>query len=93
MPLPEGDKKIVSEKLAVIHCEFNAIHPFREGNGRIIRLFIDLLAVNGGYGLIDYSKTLKAHYIKACVAGMQKDYVPMQRIFFKGLFANGKMAL
>lgn len=85
MPLSKDDKKIVSEKLAIIHCEFNAIHPFREGNGRTIRLFLDLLAVNSGYGLIDYSKALKKNYIKACVSGMRKDYLPMNRILFKGL--------
>lgn len=80
-----ANKKIISEKLAIIHCEFNAIHPFREGNGRTIRLFLDLLAVNCGYGLIDYSKTFKTIYIKACIAGMKKDYSKMQKILFGGL--------
>ncbi|MFH1142605.1 MAG: Fic family protein [Candidatus Uhrbacteria bacterium] len=28
------DKNELSEKLAIIHNEFNVIHPFREGNGR-----------------------------------------------------------
>ena len=85
MPLFKDDRKTVSEKLAAIHCEFNAIHPFREGNGRTLRLFLDLLAVNSGYGLIDYSKTRKSNYIKACVAGMQKNYAKMQRIISNGL--------
>jgi len=85
MPVFQDDRKIISEKLSVIHCEFNAIHPFREGNGRTIRLFLDLLAVNSGYGLIDYSKTFKRNYIEACVAGMQKDYAKMQKILFKGI--------
>lgn len=84
-PSPKDDKKTISKKFAVIHCEFNAIHPFREGNGRTIRLFLDLLAVNNRYGLIDYSKTLKKNYIKACIAGIQKDYAKMQRILFNGL--------
>lgn len=88
MPLPEDSRMVVSTKFAVIHCEFNAIHPFREGNGRTIRLFLDLLAVRSGYGLVDYSKTLKNSYIKACVAGMQKDYVKMRRIFLNGLSKN-----
>lgn len=72
IPLFKDNRKIISEKFAVIHCEFNAIHPFREGNGRTIRLFLDLLAVNSGYGLIDYGKTFKKDYIKTCMAGMQK---------------------
>lgn len=89
MPLFKDSKKVVSEKLAVIHCEFNAIHPFREGNGRAIRLFLDLLAVNAGYGLINYTGTLKSDYIKACMAGMQKDYSRMRRIILKGLLKSG----
>ena len=74
-----------SEKLAVIHCEFNAIHPFREGNGRTIRLFLDLMAVNAGLKPIDYSKSEQKEYIKACMAGMNKDYSIMQKIIRKGL--------
>lgn len=85
MPLFGDSRKIVGEKLAIIHCEFNAVHPFREGNGRTIRLFLDLLAVNSGYGLINYGKTFKKDYIKACVAGMQKDYSKMEKILFRGL--------
>ena len=83
MPLPEDNRKIISKKLSIIHCEFNAIHPFREGNGRTIRLFLDLLAVNNGHSLIDYSQILKENYIKACVASIQKDYSKMQRILYK----------
>lgn len=74
-----------SEKLAVIHCEFNAIHPFREGNGRTIRLFLDLMATSVGLKPIDYSKSEQKEYIKACMAGMSKDYSKMQKIIRRGL--------
>lgn len=43
-----------SEKLAYYASEINALHPFREGNGRTARLFLLLMARNAGY-LIDYS--------------------------------------
>lgn len=43
-----------SEKLAYYASEINALHPFREGNGRTTRLFLLLMARNAGY-LIDYS--------------------------------------
>lgn len=84
-PSPSESKKTISKKLAIIHCEFNAIHPCKEGNGRMIRLFLDLLSVQSGYGLIDYRKTGKSAYIEACIAGMQKDYSNMQKILYKGL--------
>lgn len=85
LPANKDTKQSFSEKLAIIHCEFNAIHPFREGNGRTIRLFLDLIAVAWGFNLIDYSKSSKKEYIKACIAGMKQDYSIMQKIMYKGL--------
>jgi cell filamentation protein len=84
--LSERDtKNIIGDKLAIIHCEFNAIHPFREGNGRTIRLFLDLLTVSYGFSPIDYAKSSRLDYIKACVSGMSKDYSKMQKIIKEGL--------
>jgi len=40
--------------LAHYLSEINAIHPFREGNGRVQRLFISQLAEHAGY-FLDYS--------------------------------------
>ncbi|MFA6528597.1 MAG: Fic family protein [Candidatus Gracilibacteria bacterium] len=85
MPLPKDNKRVVSQKLAIIHCEFNAIHPFREGNGRTIRLFLDLIADNCGFQPINYGESTKETYIKACIEGMKQDYSKMQRIMYKGL--------
>lgn len=85
LPVQNETKKSLSEKLAVIHCEFNAIHPFREGNGRTIRLFLDLLAHSAGYSFVDYGKSTKTSYINACIAGMKQDYKKMQNIISKGL--------
>lgn len=85
LPVQGETKKSLSEKLAIIHCEFNAIHPFREGNGRTIRLFLDLLAHDAGYSMIDYSKSSKTLYINACIAGMGKNYGKMQHVIYKGL--------
>lgn len=42
-------------RLAYYLGELNAVHPFREGNGRVQRLFIEYLAENNGYYL-DFSK-------------------------------------
>lgn len=88
LPSAGDDENTISEKLSVIHCEFNAIHPFREGNGRTIRLFLDLLAVSIGFNPIDFSKSSQEGYIKACISGMSKDYSKMQKIIQKGLLQS-----
>jgi len=81
----EDDKKVIARKLAVIHNEFNAIHPFREGNGRTIRLFLDLFVGSVGYSPIDWSKKLKKEYIKACIEGLVSQHEGMEKIIYSGL--------
>ena len=85
LPKKNDSKSSTAKKLAVIHCEFNAIHPFREGNGRTIRLFLDLLALANDYSLIDFGKSSKQTYIDACIAGMSQDYAKMKSVIYKGL--------
>lgn len=51
-------KEKFAERMAHYQCELIALHPFYELNGRITRLFFDLIAINNGYGPVDYSQTL-----------------------------------
>jgi cell filamentation protein len=48
------DSKSLSKRLAHYLSEINALHPFREGNGRVQRIFISQLSQSAGYQL-DYS--------------------------------------
>jgi len=48
------NKNDLSARLAHYLSEINALHPFREGNGRVQRLFISQLSQAAGYQL-DYS--------------------------------------
>lgn len=68
--------------LAECHVEFILIHPFREGNGRLSRLLFDVLAVQAGAGLLDYSlwDEHKTFYFKAIQAGVSGNYAPMIRL-------------
>jgi cell filamentation protein len=85
LPKDKDTKRQLAVKLALIHCELNAIHPFREGNGRTIRLFLDLLASHIGYDPIDWSQQTQNYYIRACVKGMAREYGEMEKIIYKGL--------
>lgn len=62
--------------------EFISIHPFREGNGRLSRLLFDVLAVQAGVGVLDYSlwNEHKAIYFKAIQAGVSGNFAPMIRL-------------
>ena len=63
-----------------IQGEFLAIHPFREGNARTIKLVSDLIAAQGGRPVLRYDQTAEAteRYVRAAAAALaKKDYVPM----------------
>lgn len=85
--VPTGDdkKKEIAQKLAIIHNELNALHPFREGNGRVIRLFLDLLAASVGYAPIDWQKIETSEYFNACQQGMSRNHGPLARLIYKGM--------
>lgn len=43
------------EKVTDLYCDINYLHPFREGNGRVQRVFFSQLIQHAGYH-IDFSK-------------------------------------
>lgn len=59
--------------------DLNALHPFREGNGRTQRIFIEQLAQNAGYKL-DLSNVPKEKMIKASELGMLKNNLKLEAI-------------
>lgn len=40
-----------TERLAFFYSELNVIHPFRDGNGRSLRLLFEVMSINAGYEL------------------------------------------
>ena len=85
LPTLKDSKKMIAQKLSIVHNELNVLHPFREGNGRTIRLFLDLIASRAGYETIDWSKTTREQYIDACRLGMREAHSMMERIIYRGL--------
>jgi len=53
--LKDTPKEKVPLRLSYYLSEINVLHPFREGNGRTQRLFIEYLAENAGYS-VDFSR-------------------------------------
>jgi cell filamentation protein len=67
-------------KLSYYLGELNAIHPFREGNGRTQRVFIEYLAYAAGY-YVDFSKVSSNEMIEASADSFLCDYRKMKSLF------------
>lgn len=70
--------------LAETHVELVLIHPFREGNGRLARVLSNLMVLQAGLPMLDFSLIAeegKQEYFAAVQAGMDNDYKPMGRLF------------
>jgi len=79
-------KEEFAKRLVYYECELIALHPFYELNGRITRLFFDLIAIYNGYEPIDYSKITPQEYIDASIdCVMLADSSKMEQIILKGL--------
>lgn len=55
-----------AKRLAYYKAELNMLHPFREGNGRTIRIFIQNLAQLKGY-IWHYNELHREEYIHAMI--------------------------
>jgi len=88
-----ADNKVdFAERLAHCQSEIIALHPFYELNGRITRMFFDLIAISNGYEPIDYGKALQTDpevdnsYIRASIDCVQRaDSRLLQELVFSGL--------
>ena len=71
----DGAKDLLHPVLyaAEAHYRFVAIHPFRDGNGRIARLLMNLVLLRAGYPLAVIKVDDRAEYIDALAAADKDD--------------------
>lgn len=72
----------IGKLLAFYLSEINVIHPFREGNGRAQRVFIEYLANMKGYYL-DFSSVTQQEMIEASVIAFHGDYSKMENLILR----------
>jgi cell filamentation protein len=91
--LPNMDDEALVRFLAEVHVEFILIHPFREGNGRMSRLLLDVMAVKAGAEPLDYIlwDTHKEYYFKAVQAGRDGDYQYIERLIKDATNTEGEV--
>lgn len=58
-----------AERLAGLHCRFEQIHPFLDGNGRAGRLLLNLILVRLGYPPVIIYKRQRRDYLNALRRG------------------------
>ena len=79
-------KEEFAKKLAYYKCEINALHPFCELNGRITRMFFDMIVSFNGYKFIDYSTVTPKEYINCAIDCVQyADESGFEKIILNGL--------
>jgi cell filamentation protein len=77
--LRDLDREAFVARLAYYLGEVNAVHPFREGNGRTQRAFFEQLARETGYPLA-WQRLDSARNIEASAAIMRGDAEPMRKM-------------
>lgn len=81
------NSKKLAERLAYYIGEINAIHPFREGNGRTQRMFIECLALHNGF-LLDFAKISDDEMLEASVQTFNLEYDLMNELLLRALSIN-----
>ena len=75
------DRKAYISTLVSRYADLNALHPFREGNGRAQREFIRELCLRCGY-VLDFTTTKHQEMLEASIASFNtKDYSRFHSIF------------
>ena len=67
--MPQQSFQQIVEK----YVEMNVAHPFREGNGRSIRIWLDLMLKKEIQQVVDWSKVDKEDYLLAMERSPVKD--------------------
>ena len=76
------EKEEFTLSMSIFMNGLNILHPFREGNGRVQRIFMQYLAENAGYTL-NFQDILEDEMTKASIAGASGDLALVRNIFTK----------
>ena len=75
----EAESMTFPESLAELHCRFEQVHPFLDGNGRTGRLLLNLILVRQGYPPAIIYKRDRAKYLSALRRATEATRVHLER--------------
>lgn len=78
----------VPEALARLHCRFERIHPFIDGNGRTGRLVLNLLLIRLGWPPAVILKEHRRRYLRALDRADHEDYGALAEIIARSVLDN-----
>lgn len=70
---------------AKFHANFERIHPFEDGNGRVGRFLINVILVNSGYPPFIIRKTQRLSYFNALEDADNSRFQTIEQLFFERL--------
>jgi cell filamentation protein len=76
------DSESFAKKAAHFLAELNAIHPFREGNGRTQNVFLSILANRAGHP-IDFGRLHPPDMLQAMIASFAGDERPLADLILR----------
>lgn len=77
------EKEDFIRQMAYYFSEINALHPFREGNGRSQREFIRCLALHNGCYVVNFANASKEEMMKASEESFLCNHRAMEQLFKK----------
>ncbi len=80
-----SEPPVIPEALAVLHCRFEQIHPFLDGNGRTGRLVLNLILVRLGYPPALIYKRDRNRYLRALRRADNGDPKPLGLMIARAL--------
>ncbi|MFH2073395.1 MAG: Fic family protein, partial [Actinomycetota bacterium] len=76
------------EEVAALHCRFEQIHPFLDGNGRTGRLILNLILVRFGYPPAIIYKSQRLKYIRALRRADEEDPGALGELLARAILDN-----
>ncbi|MGD9581434.1 MAG: Fic/DOC family protein [Vampirovibrionia bacterium] len=82
----EASLEELAELLSMVSSELTIVHPFREGNGRIVRIVTDIITIAfnhnpANWGVLD-SPADKDKYLQCMFSGYKKSYKPLTEFIY-----------